>query len=74
MKQFKFIVEQRFGFCEQPNKMQELKENDYLRSIVFLKCLGVLLLKIAQNYTCHLEHNSWTQLFFILANQKSANF
>ena len=71
---FQFVVEQRFGFCEQPNSMQELKENDYLCSIVFATSLGVLLLSIAQKHTCHVEHNSWINLVFISANQNTANF
>ena len=52
--------------------MQELKENDYLWSIVFATCLGVLLLRIAQKHTCQVEHNSFIYLVFILANQKTA--
>ena len=53
--------------------MQELKENDILCSIVFATCLGVLLLRIAQKHTCHVEHNSWMYLVFILANQENSN-
>ena len=52
--------------------MQELKENDYLCLIVFATCLGVLLLRITQKHTCHVEHNSFVYLVFILANQKTA--
>ena len=71
---FKFVLEQRFGFFEQPNSMQELKENKYLSWIVFATCLGVLHLRIAQNYTCHVERKKWNYLVFILATQKTANF
>ena len=52
--------------------MHELKENDYLRSIVYATCLGVMLLRIAQKHNCHVEHNSWIYLVFTLANQKTA--
>ena len=69
---FQFVVEQRFGFCEQPNSMQEMKENDYLCSIGFATCLSVLLPRIDQKHTCHVEQNSFIYLVFILANQKTA--
>ena len=52
--------------------MQELKKNDFLCSIVFATCLGEFLQRIVQKHTCHVEHKSWINLVFILANQKTA--
>ena len=53
--------------------MQELKENDYLCSIVFATCSGVLLLRTAQKHTCHVERNRWIYLVFYLSQSEKSN-
>ena len=67
LQTIQFVVEQRSGYCEQPNSLQELKENDCLCSIDFATSL-LLLLRIAQKHTCNVEHNIRIYLVFILAN------